>query len=209
MVAVLGCIEMVLPLVKRGAIYEHVFLRERSNDSCKSSINLREALVEAYKQALKLLVRAKLKIDQNSIVRFWSTLQNPEDVVGLIKDFRDAEDRVIKDAHACHVEQRQVNHDEILARFGCLDRPLQEFTHQISISEYKQALNFVSQVHVGNQHHERTRHRLSGTGDWLLKHRGFLQWEQSASSEVLWLTGQGLFTVGPLREFSADQNIKQ
>ncbi|KAF7532740.1 hypothetical protein G7054_g7688 [Neopestalotiopsis clavispora] len=142
MVAVLGCIEKVLPLVKRGAIYEHVFLRERSNDSCKSSINLREALVEAYKQALKLLVQAVRKVEENNITRFWSALQNHEEVVGLIKDFRDAEDRVIKDAHACHVEQGKVNHDEILERFGCLDRPLQEFAHKISRAVYEHALNF-------------------------------------------------------------------
>jgi hypothetical protein len=73
MVAVLGCIEQVLPLVRRGAIYEHVFLR--GHTSCKSSMNLREALVEAYKQVLKLLVRAERKIEEKCIVRFWYTLQ--------------------------------------------------------------------------------------------------------------------------------------
>jgi hypothetical protein len=108
------------------------------------------------------------------------------------------------DAHACHVEQVQVNQHELLEGLGHLDRPLQELARMISRTEFDQFMNLVSHVHVGNQHYERTRRRLSGTGDWLFKHEDFIHWKQSASSEILWLTGQGLSRIGPLHRLTAN-----
>ncbi|KAM0429782.1 hypothetical protein ACHAPT_006388 [Fusarium lateritium] len=198
LVAILGCAEKVLRLVKRGKIYEVVYLHGTTNDSHMSTEGLRGALIDAYQKALELLAHAADQLTSSGGKRFLQALGSPGGGDGLVQDVFKAEQRLSLAVQACEVEHRQMDNAKNRELLQRLSEPLRYVDHGVrslleSMEENNllRALRFISNINVGKQHEIRSK-RTDGTCEWLFSdaRRDFLEWENSNASSILWLNGK-------------------
>ncbi|RGP66319.1 ankyrin repeat [Fusarium sporotrichioides] len=97
---------------------------------------------------------------------------------------------------ALRLEQSVAQNQEVQERLQSLqericylDTGVSEILGNIEDQKMREALNYISDIHFGNQHLERTKTRTEGTGKWLLKDETFCEWENTSSSALLWLKG--------------------
>ncbi|KAM5352937.1 hypothetical protein ACJ41O_005659 [Fusarium nematophilum] len=178
LVAILGCAEKVLRVVKRGKIYEAVYLHDVAKDSHdttkESDISiegLRGALIDVYQKGLELLAHAADQLTSGGGKRFLQALGNPGE-----GDVDNAKNQ------------------ELLQQ---LREPLRYVDHGVCslLEGMEQAnllrtLNFISSINVGEQHATRAKGRTDGTCEWLFNNSRFLDWENSSASSILWLNGK-------------------
>ncbi|KAF7535742.1 hypothetical protein G7054_g5122 [Neopestalotiopsis clavispora] len=197
LVAILKCAETVLPLVRRGAIYEKVYLRGAPEELPQSTRLLREALCNAYVEALKLMVSTKSALNENAVQRFLQALLHPGEGAGLMQGLNKAESRIGLDVQACEADQRKGEDEKFGELLRSLETPLRHtqvsldsVLDTLSKNERSRMLETFSHVQVGDQHRRKKEMRIEGSGEWLPKHSKFKTWENSNSSSILWLTGQ-------------------
>lgn len=58
-----------------------------------------------------------------------------------------------------------------------------------SAQERLQILQWISKSEYGAHHLSFRKQRLDGTGEWLLAHPKFQDWQNSSESSILWLHG--------------------
>ncbi|KAK9446206.1 ankyrin protein [Metarhizium brunneum] len=196
--ALLGCAEKVLRLVRRGKVYEAIYIEGATETSFKSSEGLREALVNAYQACLSLLALTADCLQQTNIVRFLHAIENPRgegnEMVGALSK---SEALLSREVQACEAEQRQTENAknrELLQRLNeplrYIDQRMAALFTQVERRKHCETLDFISSVNIGNQHQRRKNTRLQGTCDWLLEHQKFLYWETSSRSSIFWLNGE-------------------
>ncbi|KAF3019814.1 hypothetical protein E8E14_012763 [Neopestalotiopsis sp. 37M] len=190
-------IETVLPLVRRGAIYEKVYLEDAPEQVSESKRLLREAICNAYIEALKLMARVKSDLNKNAGQQFLDAVLHPGQDAVLVHGLTEAEARIGRDVQACEAEQRKMENKLSGELLRSLEAPLRytqvsldAILDTLSKNERSRMLEMFSHVQVGDQHHRRTKMRVEGSGEWLPKHSKFKTWENSNSSSILWLTGQ-------------------
>ncbi|KAI0449027.1 hypothetical protein F5B21DRAFT_495696 [Xylaria acuta] len=195
--AMLGCATQVLPLVRCGAVYERVYLEDISDEFHESAINLREALVDLYAKILQLLAHAKHDLKESGARRFLHAIVHPGEGEESIQDLDKAEKQLSFVVQACEAVQTKGNKTEARKLLQSLDKPLRHIDEgvkaildTVSAHDRSKMLDTFSSVAFGDQHLRRTKSRTEGTGQWLLRHQKFHDWETSSSSSILWLTGQ-------------------
>lgn len=157
-----------------------------------------------YEKILSLLAHAKSQLVASGAARFCKALWDADRGQTLVQDLNATEEQLQRYVQACDVEKRHGQGEEACRLLRSLNEPLRcmddkvsQLYRTIEAQELRETLNFISETHVGSQHHRRTKEKTEGTGTWLLKHEKFRNWEDSSSSSILWLTGQGL--CWPLR----------
>lgn len=195
--AMLGCATEVLPLVRCGAVYEKVYLKDISNEHHESTTNLRDALVNLYEKILYLLAGAKHDLSKRGAERFLKALLNPGASEQFMQELNKAELRLDSAVQACQAVQIKETNSEALEILQGLDKPLRRIDETVetiletaSANYRAETLAMLSRIRFGDQHLRRTKPRVEGTGQWLLKHPKFHYWETSSSSSILWLTGK-------------------
>ncbi|OBS29493.1 hypothetical protein FPOA_03430 [Fusarium poae] len=197
LVAILDCAEKVLRLVQRGRTYEAVYIRQLSHNYSESRGSLRNALIEAYKQALKLLVHAADHFQKGKGKRFVDALMNPKQGETLVNDLTKADENLSRAVQASESEHRQMDNAETRRCLERLNGPLRYIDDKVGAmlqhieqSTLYDALMSISDVDVAGQHEMRTFKRTKGTCEWLLEHEKFHCWEDSYDSSILWLKGR-------------------
>ncbi|KAL3595587.1 hypothetical protein FPOAC2_09932 [Fusarium poae] len=197
LIAILGCAEKALRLVRVGAICDRAFLQIGLTEGSQSFELMRAALVRMYKTILLFLIHAKEQLNETSAIsQFCKALWNPGEADGLIKDLHTAEQELNTCMQACNQELSVANNREVQKRLQSLDericyidRGVSKILSDMEDQQMRNALNYISDVHVGNQHIERRKNRTEGTGKWLLNDEVFREWENTSSSALLWLRG--------------------
>ncbi|KAI1778949.1 hypothetical protein F4818DRAFT_402973 [Hypoxylon cercidicola] len=197
LVAILGCAAKALPLVKCGAVYEAVYLRDISDNSDESTANLREALVDLYAKILQLLARVKRDLKANGVELFLRALVHPGATEESIQKLDEAGKQLGLSVQACEAVQRKRENAKFQGLLESLDKPLRHIDEGVKImldkmseNDRTKMLDKFSNLSFGSQHERRTRYRIERTGKWLLNHQEFTEWEESSSSSILWLTGE-------------------
>lgn len=197
--------------MRRGAIYEKVYLECVPDEFPESARLLREALCITYKETLQLMARTKCALDESAGRRFLQALLYPGEGAQLLQGLNDAEARMGREVQACEAEQRKVENKLFRELLQSLEDPLRHnrvrldaMLKTFDADERSRMLDLFSQIQVGDQHYRRTKMRTEGSGKWLLKHPKFQSWENSSSSSILWLTGQGRPLNDTLIRFQTD-----
>ncbi|RYC65916.1 hypothetical protein CHU98_g284 [Xylaria longipes] len=195
--AMLGCATQVLPLVRCGAVYEEVYLKDISDEFLESAANLREALVNLYAKILQVLAHAKHALNESGAVRFLHVLLHPSKGEESIQNLDEAGKQLGSVVQACEAAQRKSHNAKTQKLLQSLDKPLRRIDDgvkaildKVSAYDRSKMLDTLSNIAFGDQHLRRTKSRMEGTGKWLLKHQKFHDWETSSSSSILWLTGK-------------------
>lgn len=190
LVAIMGCTEMVLRLVRRGAVYEEVYFTDSPRPAIQE--DLRRKLVDVYRSCLEFLAFVDSELQRRNLSRFLDALLDPgcgEQRVSAIKAFEKELDGT---ARTCEAKAG----DENRKLLQSLERPLKriddnvvEVLEKLQTREKEEAMEYISTTPVGAYHNEKREQRTEGTCEWLTEHPKFLEWEDLPCSSVLWLQG--------------------
>ncbi|KAG7073014.1 ankyrin protein [Colletotrichum scovillei] len=177
--AIFGCADRVLRLFNRGAIYEQVFLRSNPDDLDACAKDLRKALIDAYRTALELLDYARKQLgDGVAVRRFFEALWDPHKTKDKLNELEEAEKSLQEVVLACDIKKKHLQDNNSLRLLNRLNDPLRYIDRTVTriLTEMEddklmRTLNFISEINVGDQHK-------------------FCDWEDSSSSNILWLSGK-------------------
>ncbi|KAK1238154.1 hypothetical protein MKX08_002733 [Trichoderma sp. CBMAI-0020] len=211
--AIFGCADRVLCLMNRGAIYEQVFLQSKLDDLDACEKDLRNALINAYQKALELLDYAGTQLkDGVAVRRFFEALWDPQKAKDKLKELQEAENSLQEVVTACDVKKKDLQNEKSLRLLKRLDKPLRYIDEKVTkmltnLEDYELSttLNIICKIHVGNQHRSMTSKRTQGTGEWLSQRKEFREWEDSSSSNILWLTGKDRYRVNDNSQGEIDE----
>ncbi|KAL7959098.1 hypothetical protein V8C34DRAFT_280894 [Trichoderma compactum] len=190
LVAIFGCAEKVLSVMRRGAVYEIVYLQDAP--SSDATENLKVVLLHLYKALLQLLSHALERLNEGQGRQFLHALISPGKGAGLVSVLSDHEHKLSTAVQACGAVQLQ-EHQSLLQSLSAplrrVDENVKTLVEHLQEKSLDDALDYISAIRIGKHHFEKRETRAPETCEWLLKHRRFLEWEESSCSSTLWLQG--------------------
>ncbi|KAL6830394.1 hypothetical protein J3E69DRAFT_353691 [Trichoderma sp. SZMC 28015] len=206
--AILGCSEKVLSIVRRGKVYEAIYLSS-VNTPVPVHKDLKRSLVDVYTKSLDLLAHVGLR-PAEGYKHILRAIVNPGEAQGLMASLIKSETDLITAAQACEVVRSADVENHLSTMLDSLSESLMQINdgvcdllEEAEGREIIEALESFSRIDFGDQHRIRAESRTSGTGEWLLRHRKFQEWEHIPASTILWLQG----TVGMGKTFLASKVI--
>ncbi|KKP07062.1 hypothetical protein THAR02_00821 [Trichoderma harzianum] len=192
--AILGCSEKVLSIVRRGKVYETIYLNS-ANTIVPVQEDLERSLVDVYTKSLDLLahVGQRLAKEYRHVL---VAIVNPGAAEGPMDRLIKSETDLIIAAQACEVVRSVDAERHLSTMLDTLSESLMQINdgvcdllEEAEEREIIEALESFSHIDYGDQHRIRAESRTPGTGDWLLHHSKFQAWEQVLVSTILWLQG--------------------
>ncbi|QYS94086.1 Pfs,NACHT and WD domain protein [Trichoderma simmonsii] len=208
--AILGCSEKVLSIVRRGKVYEVVYLN-RANTFVPVQKDLERSLVDVYTKSLDLLAHVGQRLAEG-YQHILLAIVNPGEAKDLMASLIKSETDLITVARACEVvrsadveKHMSTVLDSLSESFMQINDGVCDLLEEAEENEILDALESFSRIDFGEQHCIRAESRTVGTGEWLLQHRKFQEWEHVPASTILWLQG----TMGVGKTFLASKVIDQ
>ena len=191
--AILGCAEKVLRLVRHGKVYEDVYL---TGDSCNTATqNLQDALVDLYKSLMELLSHAFTRLNEGQGKQLLRALVSGGQGAKLVSALAEQERKISIAAQGCGAIASQ-EHQKLLKDLAeplrNIEDTVKRLTEKIGHDALEQALEYISDIPIGEHQQEKREARTPTTCEWLLNHSKFLEWEGSDRSSTLWLQGNGM-----------------
>ncbi|KAL7914469.1 hypothetical protein GGI35DRAFT_488641 [Trichoderma velutinum] len=206
--AILGCSEKVLSILRRGKVYEVIYLNS-ANTFVPVQENLERSLVDVYTKSLDLLAHVGQRLAEG-YRHILLAIVNPGEAKGLMASLIKSENDMITAGQACEVVRSADADENLTTMLNSLNEPLAQMNDRVrglleeaEENELLDALESFSRIDLGDQHRVRTESRTPGTGEWLLQHKKFQEWEHVPASTILWLQG----TVGMGKSFLASKVI--
>ncbi|KAL0939788.1 uncharacterized protein CTRU02_206398 [Colletotrichum truncatum] len=194
-VAVFGCADKVLQLVRRGQVYEIVYDLPTATENSK--VALRNSLIELYKALLEFLASAVKQLNGGWAKQFVRALANPGEAESMTSQLSRLERAVSEDSRICEIQWAQAADEKQRELLQTLHAPLRriddnvaKFFESFDESKRRNAMNHISRIEVDIIHLAKKESRTEGTCEWLIQHPRFIQWEESSCSSLLWLNGQ-------------------
>lgn len=203
--------ETVSRLISRYAIFEAAYLQPSSHTHSKAQTTLSEALVSLYSAILTWLAKARRYYKQSTMERLARSIVTPVNNVQKLLDLIRSEEMVVDkfaeivhaqmtSALTKHVTSLQDNTtkriDDLEKLMKALDEPLvrtvgtlQDLHDHLKAEERRGLLAWLSRIPCREYHDITYREVLPDTGLWLLNKAGFLEWQLSSASSLLWLHG--------------------
>ncbi|KAL3460118.1 ankyrin repeat-containing domain protein [Aspergillus heterothallicus] len=197
MCALLATTERIVRITSRGQVYEQVYLPTEPGVELQSiQKQLEAALLKIYTTSLELLADSGKLLDSNTVRRTIEAIVNPGKFQGQLSGLKEDEEELLLDVQACEV-QRSSDADntmiDMLKTFNDpilrVDEGVAHLLAHMNESDRIEMLEWISPVPFGKHHDGVSEDRTPGTGDWLLKHEDYQDWEKYASSLLFWLQG--------------------
>ncbi|KAL7945705.1 hypothetical protein V8C42DRAFT_321338 [Trichoderma barbatum] len=190
LVAIFGCAEKVLSLMRRGAVYEIVYLQDAPTNTAAE--DLQKNLVDLYKALLQLLCHAFARLNEGQGQQFLRALICPGEGTALVSALSNHENKLSMAVQACGAVELQ-EHQKLLQSLSAplrrVDENVKNLVEHLHEKSLDEALDYISAIPIGKHHFEKRETRTPETCEWLLNHPGFLDWEKSSCSSTLWLQG--------------------
>ncbi|TFB02747.1 Ankyrin-3 [Trichoderma ghanense] len=188
--AIFGCADEVLRLIRLGKVYHDVYLSGGPRNGVTQ--NLQNALVDLYKSLMELLAHAFTRLNEGKGSQFLRALVYGGQGEKLVSALAEKESKVSMAAHGCGAVASQ-EHQKLLES---LEKPLrnvedtvQKLVQKIDQDALENALEYISNIPIGEHQQEKRESRTATTCEWLLNHPEFREWERSDCSSTLWLQG--------------------
>lgn len=160
------------------------------NNAGDGFVNLQEALIRVYTAAIELLAESDTLFSKGVCKQTLHAVLHPDKAKGLAADLFKAEQKLSLEVQACEIK-RSVNIDPLLSR---VDEGVAKLLQNVEESERNALIEFISKDSYGDVYVSTEESRAPDTGEWLLSHDEFQDWERiPSSSTLLWLEGAGKF----------------
>ncbi|CAI7624637.1 unnamed protein product [Penicillium glandicola] len=196
--SLLSGISHIFCVTRRCQLYEALMNDDslpKDGHSMRARQNLRSALIEFYVVILHFLARAARTYQHSSSRRAITAIWSSGDIGDFERQCQKFERRAETEAQV--FERCQSNHArKVLSEIKC---QIDDIGHvEITTSatwEYLQGeerhkiLKWVTEIDAEDQHQTAKDDRTVGTGNWLLAHAEFQNWQSLDESAILWLHG--------------------
>ncbi|KAK7438353.1 hypothetical protein CaCOL14_007794 [Colletotrichum acutatum] len=192
LVAIMGCTDIVLCLVRRGRVYEKVYIGNSMSPRPPYQEDLMTKLVEVYTKCLEFLAFVYEEMAHGNLRRFFDALVDPGYGENRLSAVRALEQELELATRPC----KATADDEHRRLLESLEEPIKRTDKNVinilkvlDKQERDRAMEYVSVIPVGSHHNEKVEKRTKGTCKWLVSHSKFLAWENSYCTPVFWLRG--------------------
>ncbi|KAM6480265.1 hypothetical protein HDV62DRAFT_398835 [Trichoderma sp. SZMC 28011] len=199
--ALTGTIRWFTRIVHRGQIYELRYTAITTDEQIVS--NLHDALRDLYVAAIELLARSDIVFRSGTLKQAFSAIVRPDEATNLVSELLKKEQKVVLEAQACEAwcsartdarlfqrtQYMLEKLDEMSAPLKRADEGLIKLFRQIDQGQLDELMDFISSEEYGKSHSEFSESRVEGTGNWLISHQCFRQWQASRHRSVLYLKG--------------------
>lgn len=176
--------------MRQGAVYEIVYLQDAPSNNATE--DLEEILLNLYKESLKPLTHALERLSEGQGSQFLRALTSPGESADLVSALSNHEQKLSMAVQACGAVELK-EHQRLLQSLGeplrRVDENVKNLVEHLEEKSLDEALDYISAIPIGKNHFEKRETRTPETCEWLLKHRRFLEWEESSCSSTLWLQG--------------------
>ncbi|UKZ88575.1 uncharacterized protein TrAFT101_004327 [Trichoderma asperellum] len=198
MAALAGTIQLFTRIIRRGQVYE--LLYNKAILTKEGALrNLHDALIDLYVAATELLARSDTLIESGIVRQTLNTILRPEQASGLISDLLKKEQILLYEVQSCEAlrnEKATKQIDEklntLLAKLDKIPSPLTridegvaKLLEKVKSDELEKLMDFISSEQFGKGHSTIKDTRIKNTGDWLINHESFRDWQGIASSSTL------------------------
>ncbi|PNP50762.1 hypothetical protein THARTR1_08383 [Trichoderma harzianum] len=199
--ALTGTIRWFTRIVHRGQVYELRYTAINTDEQIVS--NLHDALRDLYIAAIELLARSDVVFRSGRMKQAFRAIVQPDEATNLVSELLKKEEKVVLEAQACEVwcsartdaklfqrtQYMLEKLDEMSAPLRRADEGLIKLFRQMDETQLDELMDFISSEGYGKNHSELSESRVEGTGDWLISHQCFRQWQASRHRSVLYLKG--------------------
>ena len=200
--ALFGTVETVIRVIRRGQVYELLYTADTT--SIDAADNLDAALLDVYKASIELLAESDTLFSQGMAKQTLRAVLRPKHAEGLTADLFKMEQKLAHEAQACEsmrnakagskLDSRVSDLEDLLRPLDPLltrtDTAVSKVLKRVEAAEYDKLVEFISPVPFRDVFDIVKRTRTPGTGEWLLAHESFQEWESiPSSSTLLWLEG--------------------
>ena len=203
--ALLVTIEKFTYLTNRCTIYE--ILYRPGTTPGQALHNLHDALLVLYADILRLMALANRLLAKNTAARAIHALINPDEVSSSLAKCEDLETRVEIEAQNCERMRSQEVDANLQISISLLqnllesfekrtfrtDERVSSFLEKVDRREQLKILDWISNVQYGTHHKTAKENRTQSTCEWILRHKYYLEWQDTSSSIILWLHGSRRF----------------
>ena len=211
MAALLMSVEKITSITNRCTIYEKLFRSEIVSGQVLE--NLYTALVKLYAAVLRVMALAYKLFKKNTATRATHALFNPDDVSNVFAECQRLEVQVEMEAQNCERQRKQDVDARLLNSICSLQKLLEvfqkpilrtddrvlAFLENVGQREHLEILKWISNVQYGSHHSTVKERRIKSTCEWLLRHKLYLEWQDTSSSTILWLYGTRRFSMFTMR----------
>ncbi|KAL6871229.1 hypothetical protein J3F83DRAFT_647563 [Trichoderma novae-zelandiae] len=205
MAALAATIQWFTRIIRRGQVYE--LLYQASTTDGQAVSNLHSALLDLYVAAIEFLARSDSLIRSGKAGQTLDVLLRPQQTGDLLSDLVKKEQKVQLEAQACESSRQARAHGKldqgiatVLAGLDGLTSPVTRIDEgvvrlleEVDKDRLERLMDSISSEKFGKSHATVRERRTANTGDWLIQHEGFRDWQAiPSSSTVLCLKG----TVG-------------
>lgn len=195
MCALLGTTEKVVRVISRGQVYEQVYLPNTPGASLDTlQKNLESGLLKIYSTALELLADSGTLLSKNTARRTLEAIVHRGDAAGALAEIDQQEDDLLRDVQACESRRSAEADNRMIGMLETLNKPIARIDEGIDsilerVDDRIDILEWISPIPFGKNHDNVKETRTPGTGEWLLQHRDYRDWEGKNSSVLFWLQG--------------------
>lgn len=198
MAALAGIIQLFTRIVRRGQVYEVLYDSAISTENGTTS-NLRSILIDLYVSAIELLARCDTLVESGVVRQTLNAILRPDQVSKLISDLLEKERALSFEIQSCEglrnkdaTKQLDEKLRTLLARLDIISSPLTRIDEGVARlldnvhnDKLEGLMDFISSEQFGKGHASMKDTRIQGTGDWLIGHESFQDWQAIASSSTL------------------------
>ncbi|KFY40622.1 hypothetical protein V495_05331 [Pseudogymnoascus sp. VKM F-4514 (FW-929)] len=221
--ALLGTVEVIVRIIRRGQVYEALYTADTVEDDAAFE-NFQGALLKVYVAAIELLAESDALFSKGMARQTFHAIVHPSKGTGLASDLFKAEQKLALDVQPCEAICRRKNNKSINSKVDNLlnillqldpqltriDTTVNELLEKLNETEQEKLRDFISPVPFRDAFETVEGSRTLGTGEWLLAHASFREWECIRSSSTLLLlegnSGTGkTFLTSKVIEYVSDK----
>ncbi|KXH41389.1 hypothetical protein CNYM01_04046 [Colletotrichum nymphaeae SA-01] len=192
LVAIMGCTDIVLCLVRRGRVYEKVYIGNSMSPRPPYQEDLMTKLVEVYAECLEFLAFVYEEMEHGHLRRFFDALVDPgygENRLSAVRALEQELELATRPCKATADDEHRRLLESLEEPIKRTDKSVMDILKVLDKQERDKAMEYVSVIPVGSHHNEKVEKRTKGTCEWLVSHSKFLEWEDSDCTPVFWLRG--------------------
>lgn len=183
---------MIVSILNRGQIYELVY--ECENTEGPALNTLLNALVDLYSAVLETLADLLTLLSKNTAAQALHIIAHPGAARELSSTLDELDARLSREVRGYQFAASELQADllhHLQTPSTRVDVRVLSFLETVDEKEHQEILEWISPVKFVKNHTEVQKSRTRGTGEWLLRHDNFREWERTSSSVILWLQGSG------------------
>ncbi|CAI6301072.1 unnamed protein product [Periconia digitata] len=190
-------VEAVSYISNRLKVYVDYFHSLGGNSDAE--LRLQASLAEMYSTLFKFIAKALIRYERSKTENAWKAFWSENNVQVFERECERNSEDVERDAAQCAREKGAHEHDSLkkqLKEFSEIRKSMERLEVKVdkiweNLEEDREAaiLGWISPIHHEDLHYNAHHGITEGTGDWIIQHPTFLDWDRGIGPKIMYLAG--------------------